>query len=386
MAMTRRQLLESGLFASGAATIGLAWRLKEISVLQPCDGAAYQPWCGWPHGTGLLLAANAAILAASPHNTQPWRFRITDSRVDLFADTKRNIGTIDPLFREQQIGTGCALENLVVAAVYAGRRVREIVYDSDPATENIASITFGAGTAQPSALYQAIPHRHTNRGPYLSNKFVPADLIREMEALNLEADAIQIKMWTDASSRERIKELIIAASEAIVADHEQSRDSSRWYRATHAAIERHRDGVTLDAQGLSPIMTAVAKLMPEPSPSMADRVFLERTKAVHCGPGSIFGTLIARQPAGKETRVHVGRLWQRMHLWATANGLAMQPLNQIHERIDREATVQLPPRFTHDLAGIIGESDWAGLFTFRMGYAASPGRPSPRRDLAQFLF
>ena len=385
MTMTRRQLLMSAIGVTGATMAGLAWRATDRNILPSCEGGAYQPWCGWPRGTGLMFAASAAILAASPHNTQPWQFRITNNRVDLFADAKRTIGTIDPLLREQHIGTGCALENLLLAGEYAGFGVRELNYDPNPATEKIASATFEPRPAQQSVLCRAIPHRHTNRGPYQSNRTIPADLIHEMERLNREAEIIQLKMWTDPPSHQRIKELIIAASEAIVADREQSRDSARWYRGTPNVIERQRDGITLDAQGLSPIMTAFAKWLPEPSPSMADQVFLNRTKTVHCGPGASFGTIVARERVGKEVRVCVGQLWERMHLWATAHELAMQPLNQVHERIDREATSQIPPKFTHDLASLVGESNWRGVFTFRMGYAVSPGKPSPRRDLAQFL-
>ena len=40
-----------------------------------------------------------------------------------------------------------------------------------------------------------------------------------------------------------------------------------------------------------------------------------------------------------------GMLWQRMQLWATAPGLAMQPLNQPIERAEREESADLPPLF-----------------------------------------
>ena len=63
----------------------------------------------------------------------------------------------------------------------------------------------------------------------------------------------------------------------------------------------------------------------------------------------------------------------------------MQPLNQIHERMDREATTPIPPRFIQDVAGLLAEPNWRAMFTFRMGYAVSPAKPSPRRDFAQFL-
>jgi hypothetical protein len=384
--MNRRQMLTTlaGVTAASAFS-GMGWEIRKEAVRDTPEGDAYQPWHSWPHGGGLLLSTSAAVLAASPHNTQPWQFHIEADRVDLFADEKRTVGTIDPLLREQQIATGCALENLLVAAEGMGLRVREMVTDSDPATKRIASVTFIPQPPVESAAYRAIAHRHTNRGPYLEKRTVPTKLLRELEQLNRDSHSIQVILWTERSRREQIRELIIAASEAIVVDRQQSHDSARWYRGTPQAIARSRDGVTLDAQGLSPVMAAISKLLPGPSENLADRIFLDRTKNVHCGPGATFGTIIASAPSGKISRVSIGRLWQRIHLWGTVNGLAMQPLNQIHERIDREATTAIAPTFTRELARLVNEPNWSGLFTFRMGYAARAAKPSPRRDLRQFL-
>jgi hypothetical protein len=62
----------------------------------------------------------AAILAASPHNTQPWLFKVAGSIIELYIDTGRNVGPLDPYLREEHIGMGCALENLLLAAAADG--------------------------------------------------------------------------------------------------------------------------------------------------------------------------------------------------------------------------------------------------------------------------
>jgi nitroreductase len=38
----------------------------------------------------------------------------------LYIDTKRNVGALDPYLREEHIGMGCALENLMLAAAANG--------------------------------------------------------------------------------------------------------------------------------------------------------------------------------------------------------------------------------------------------------------------------
>src|ERR1051326_1539782 len=69
---------------------------------------------------GPLDLVRAAILAANPHNSQPWLFHVTQTQIDLFADRRRNLGTVDPFLREMHIGLGCALENLLLAAAANG--------------------------------------------------------------------------------------------------------------------------------------------------------------------------------------------------------------------------------------------------------------------------
>jgi len=47
--------------------------------------------------------------------------------------------------------------------------------------------------------------------------------------------------------------------------------------------------------------------------------------------------LLVRDRLDMRTAIQAGRAWQRLHLAATANGLAAQPLNQPVEWIDRAA-------------------------------------------------
>lgn len=62
----------------------------------------------------------SAVLAPSSHNTQPWRFRISGDRVELYADRTRALPVNDPENRELTISCGCALMNIRVAAAEAG--------------------------------------------------------------------------------------------------------------------------------------------------------------------------------------------------------------------------------------------------------------------------
>ena len=123
--MNRRSILKGLGVAVLAATGGASlWRLESNHVLSTEDGPAYCPWKEWQHeGTSPFeRMIRAAVLAASPHNTQPWKFHLLPDAVDVYADTSRRIGAIDPLLREMYIGGGCAIENLLLSAEAAGYR------------------------------------------------------------------------------------------------------------------------------------------------------------------------------------------------------------------------------------------------------------------------
>jgi hypothetical protein len=67
-------------------------------------------------------------------------------------------------------------------------------------------------------------------------------------------------------------------------------------------------------------------------------------------------------------------------LSATARGLAMQPLNQPIEMIDRERQTGQGDQWAKRIARQTGD-EWQATFSFRAGFASRPAPPSPRRRL-----
>jgi hypothetical protein len=178
---------------------------------------------------------------------------------------------------------------------------------------------------------------------------------------------------------------IIEASEAIVADADQSRDSGAWFRSSWDEIQEKRDGLTIDAQAFPGWLRVAAKVLPAVGTEQADRIWLDNTREIHVATASAFGILLARDASDNVQRVQGGRLWQRMHLWAQAEGIAMHPLNQLPERADRERSQGLAARFRGALEQLVGPGSWQALMPFRLGHPTVTALPSPRRTVGEVL-
>ncbi|MBS1167518.1 MAG: Tat pathway signal protein, partial [Proteobacteria bacterium] len=56
-----------------------------------------------------------ATLAANSHNTQPWRFQVAETAIDIRPDPSRLTPVVDPDEHHLFVSLGCAAENLVIA-------------------------------------------------------------------------------------------------------------------------------------------------------------------------------------------------------------------------------------------------------------------------------
>lgn len=392
--MTRRGLFKGLAGLIVLATGGVVYRAWDNGVFDVGSGPAYQPWRDWQDDTGggPLALVRAGILASNAHNTQPWRFDVGEGTIAVFADPGRHLGAFDPYRREMALSLGCAVENMVLTARAQGFAPRvELAHDrlelGGPARpeQPVAILHLAQGDPEESVFFGAIPHRHTHRGTYDFEQPVSQALRDEMQALAGGRDGIRLFLFDEGPTKAQLGELIVSATEEIISDHEMAMDSAKWFRFDWRSIQQHRDGVTLDTVGLPPLINAAAKIVPAPSPEQADRQWLDATRTVHVATAPLLGMIAVGDLYDQATTLEAGRLWQRLHLWATARGLAAQPLNMPPERVDREAELGLEPRMAAALAAITGDAFWRPTFVFRAGYADRPARLSPRRPVEAVL-
>lgn len=389
--MDRRGFLKLVGLGAGTLTVagagGLTWRAVDGGVFATGTGPAYAAWDALStSGRGPLALVRAAVLAANAHNTQPWHFRVGSDRIDLFADTSRGIGTMDPLGREMQISLGCAIENLVLAGPANGM-APTVTLQPDPAdATHVARVDLvpmrSPETPLNTALYAAIPRRHTSRGAYDTTRQPRQGQLDALGAL-VDAPAVELVWFTRDADKRRFGDLTTRATARIIADPRQAADDFAWYRTDWDEIQAKKDGITIDPSGQSALIRSLAKVLPVSQKQNNDG-WLKGTRETQIPTAAAFGALVVRDPLDPVQRLQAGRSWQRLQLSATVSGLGMQPLCQVPERIDRERSSGLPSDFGTAMAAML-PARWHPLMTFRIGHPAGEALRSPRRPAAEVV-
>lgn len=122
----------------------------------------------FPDRETVCAAMALATRAPSVHNTQPWRWRIGEHSVHLYAEPSLHLVHTDPDGRDLLISCGAALHHAAVAFYALGWQptVRRFPNPAEP--NHLASIELVPCTPeQPDiALAAAIPRRRTDRRHY----------------------------------------------------------------------------------------------------------------------------------------------------------------------------------------------------------------------------
>lgn len=392
---SRRSVLTVlGVVAGTALVAGsgaLGYRLYDTAALEPGNGTAFDPWQHWREDPTTLGAVAAALLAANPHNTQPWQFTVGEDEVDVYADPDRTIGSVDPFPREQHVGLGCALENLVLACRARGLdpEVTLLPEAADPTWVAHLSLAPAAeSTARTDARYEAIGARHTDRGPFAPGSFTRGeltDLVDTDDLVDATGAAGLLVQWLDSPQDvATLGGVLVDAALAVTADEDQSRDGFVWFRSTDHEVQDHADGLTLDAQGLSPLVLAAAKALPPYSRTAGDAFWVDQTRDVHTTTAAAYGVITLREPDDRAGQILAGRLLQRIHLTATDRGVSLHHMNQITERIDSARVTGADDPFAPRLAPLL-PAGARPVVTFRVGRPTRDARPSPRRPLADVV-
>jgi hypothetical protein len=177
----------------------------------------------------------AATRAPSVLNTQPWRWDVSADEhgtvFELFADSARVLRVTDPLGRFLVISCGAGLFNARLALRTQSREplVRLAPDPHDPRL--LARVTATPGdppTPEERWLHNAIPERHTNRGPF-HNRALGSGLIhRIVDAAAVEGAVLSV---LDPAAAQRVLEIADEAAMEITRDGRRHDELSSWVRS-----------------------------------------------------------------------------------------------------------------------------------------------------------
>jgi nitroreductase len=124
------------------------------------------PAPGLTERAGYLI--EVAGRAPSVHNTQPWRFKVSEHAIELYSDARREL-LEDPAGREMLISCGAALYGLRLGIRSLGYRPQVELFPEPSRRRLLARVRPGRPaplTSDERKMLQALPHRHTHRGPF----------------------------------------------------------------------------------------------------------------------------------------------------------------------------------------------------------------------------
>jgi nitroreductase len=188
--------------------------VDEVSVLSPANVEL-----------ALRRAAVQATLAPSVHNTQPWRFVLSEDALDLYADPDRQLRVLDPTGRQMLVSCGCAVLNARASLAASGYQGTAELF---PAPEDRTLVARLTGRVNPSpdsdplaALDAVAELRRTNRRRFADDP-VP-DVV--VDSLVAAAEVEQATLVPIRREEDRIAVAILQQR----ADREQNSDPA--YRA-----------------------------------------------------------------------------------------------------------------------------------------------------------
>jgi hypothetical protein len=308
-----------------------------------------------------------AVRAPSGHNTQPWRFAISDDILHLYADRGRRLPVVDPSDRALVISCGAALAHAIVALRHFGYAGDPTPFP-DPADRDLLA-TVGLGQAhrpEPDdhELFEAIGTRHTHRAAF-ETRSIPHPILAQLKRDTQRAGAA-VHVFSGDEPQAALAELVAEGDRTQFSDAGFRRELAAWVRPNHT---RRPDGMPGYAFGISDLPSMLGPKVIATFDTGARQARKDEQLAL-TAPALIVLSTTGDTPSDWLT---AGQAVAVLLLRATTHGLAASFLNQ---------PIEVPP-LRVQLRNVLGNSDSPQLL-LRMGYGAND-RPTPRRTVADVL-
>lgn len=267
----------------------------------------------------------AASMASSADNMQPWKFRKQDNTIEVYLASKRKLPTdVNNMF--SWIGIGAAIQNIVVSATSYNLEAK-VEYTGEKIAENpvaIVCFTFGKNR---SSLVNSISLRQTNRNPF---DFAPLrqELVEQLTESIKELKA-SVFWTTKKQDFDSMVKMDASSSYIRLAHKPLYEELFQVLRFSQKELENLGYGLSFESLGVPKSAVFMAKLLR----FWAINKLISRlgfgkliakdlaTKLAKTGAICLI-TALERSPAGY---MEAGRAMEQLWLEATQKQLSVQP-------------------------------------------------------------
>lgn len=195
-----------------------------------------------------------ATLAASSHNTQPWRFRIQPDSITILPDFSRRCPAVDPDDSHLFKSLGCAAENLVHAAAAQGF-LADVRFD--PSEDGVIVLLNRDTSARATDLYRAITKRQCVKTAYDGTVLVAPEL--EMLETAGKGQNVRIIMLLSEAQKDAVIDYVTRGNFTQLTDRAFRDELVSWIRFNPGEAIRAGDGLSGRTSGQPALPTWLAK-------------------------------------------------------------------------------------------------------------------------------
>lgn len=201
----------------------------------------------------------AAIQAPSGHNSQPWKFCIDSSSIEIMPDFTKALQVVDANHRELYISLGCAVENLCLAAKEKGYYPRPTITQKDDTTYSIR-VELTEEQVQKDPLFQAIDTRQTNRSEY-NSRMIDPDTISIIQQVSCQEGTHFSIYPRKSETYNTLSEYIYRGNTIQMQDKAFKKELLSWIRFNKKHIRKTKDGLTHEVMGTPATPSFLGKMI-----------------------------------------------------------------------------------------------------------------------------
>lgn len=268
----------------------------------------------------------AAVLAPSGDNTQPWKFTLDFEarQIVIRLVESRDPSPMNAGQRMSRVAIGAAAENVLRTCRY---NQLDAEFDCDDASCQIRLAGEQSGELKIEAD-PVIAERVTNRRPY-DGRSIGVDVVSVLQQGVKSSHAVSAHWITDATERAELGKLIFRADALFFGNRvlrEAFLKNVRFDRPVEEAVD---SGLSLGSLELSAKDLRAFRALPKLPAWLLKVVQIGPTfakgnkKLVDSASGFCLGTASDDKPL---TDIHVGQMMERAWLALTEQGLAVQPM------------------------------------------------------------